>query len=259
MRYIVLSLLVINLLYLGWTQARPRQAAAPASPPPQFPLNTGLVLLSEYQGDLGAEDSASETAGEVERRAGADAVAAATDPASQTQTEAEDSIAAVDSGRQPDACLLFGPFPSTEEAEGFRAEVEDAGVVASISQPETRLPSYYRVFIPPAPSPEAAAAVLNDINASISAAGMNIDTYLERQGSRRNAVSLGVFSQEANAFNVQAALETLGYETEKEEIPRFTGEIRVVVPPLEASLLPLAQWHRLMAPRPYLTLTDTPC
>ena len=234
MRYIVLSLLVVNFVYLGWSQAWHRQpsgAADPSSPPPGFPINTGLTLLSEYQ-------------------AGADA---------GRRDEAGGFAAAAVSSRQPDACLLFGAFPSTEEAEDFLAEVRDAGAAGRITQPDFRLPSYYRVFIPPAPSLEAARETLNEIRAGISDAGMNIDTYLVRQGSQRNAISLGVFSQRPNALNVQAALESLGFQTETEEIPRFAGEIRVVVRPLDASLLPLAQWRLLTATRPYLTLTDDPC
>jgi hypothetical protein len=109
------------------------------------------------------------------------------------------------------ACMMLGPFASEEAA---RVVMPVSGVsfrIESRSEAVAAVP-LYRAMIPPAASRELALARQSEVRAAIERAGGRIETYLVTSGPIANAVSLGVFSEQSNALNVQSLLAAEGID-----------------------------------------------
>jgi hypothetical protein len=123
----------------------------------------------------------------------------------------EVSSGAGDVEQIPDACMMLGPFASEEAA---RMVMPVSGVsfkIESRAEAVTTSP-LYRAMIPPAASRELALARQSEVRAAIERAGGRIETYLVTSGPIANAVSLGVFSEQSNALNVQSLLAAEGID-----------------------------------------------
>lgn len=108
-------------------------------------------------------------------------------------------------------CRVRGPFSSNEDALVAMAGVDIAYRVVVLRTPvqESRL---YRAMIAPADSLADAQLRLAAVRAAIERIGGGIDTYLVTSGSIANAVSLGLFSEQSNAVNVQSRLASEGVD-----------------------------------------------
>lgn len=224
MRYIVIFLLLANGAYFiwNWTQADvavPAQRSASAEELPL--LNNGLLLLSEYQQRLAAE--------------------------------AEAALYA------PDTCYLAGNFATIDEALGFLALGEDAGLNGAINLSGEALDSQYRLYIPPASSRGIATITLDGLSEALNEAQFDVETYLITRGILANSVALGVYESAAQAEATQQQVLGLGYGAEIQEIPRSTGEIQVLLKHPQSRRIENLEWLELSRERPNLTLTENLC
>ncbi len=108
-------------------------------------------------------------------------------------------------------CWRIGPFTSSELRSSFvRSRLADVAVAVIERQQESA--GGWRVFLPPAEDRAAASALRESFRAAAAEAGEELDSYVMTAGDRANAVSLGLFTQEQNARNLQARVVAFGMD-----------------------------------------------
>lgn len=221
MRYIAVFLLLANLAYFGWNQYRPGPLVAPLVHEQRPLLNTGLMLISEFDAQVAAQQRINEEASRL--------------------------------------CAIVGSFPTVDEAKSFIAASADRGLGARLNMTGELIPPQYRVYLPPLTSRSIATITLDGLSERIAGAGLQIETYLITRGLLENAIALGLFARSNNAAAVRNQVVALGYRVEIEEIPQSTGEIQVQLTPLDSAQIDNVEWLDLAADRPYLSRTEILC
>lgn len=183
-RAFALALVVANLLLAGWLFTRPAGPATPGA----APLGASpLVLVAELpNAPAPAIEAPLETL-----------LGAEPDPVVTVDTEA--------------GCQALGPFGDREAALAAAARLNGLGLPARPRAVDASERLGFWVHTPPAPSREAAAAVVEQLRL----AGVR-DFYVVVDGDRdtRNAVSLGVFRQREGAEQQAGRLRAMGFEVE---------------------------------------------
>ena len=229
MRYIAIFLLVANLGYVFWNVTRTDQTLPERSPGQSSEqatenralLNTGITLISEFTAQS----------------------------AEQERLNARDNA----------LCTLVSGFASLDEASAFLLDAQQidlAGDVLLLGEP---MPSQYRVYLPPASSREIATIILEAASEAISAADLEVETYLITRGALVNGIALGVFSTQENADEVQTAVTQLGYTPQVEEIARSDGGYGVWLRNADSSPLNEAEWLDLSTERSDLIRSENLC
>ncbi len=156
-------------------------------------------------------------------------------------------------------CFSVASFDTSDDAISFIAEIDENRIDASLKLTGEPLDSQYRVYLPPLSSRGIAAIIQDGLSEILSAAAMQVETYLISHGPLENAIALGVFTELENALNVQESVVMLGYSPEIEEIPRSSGEIQVQLIALESDLPENPDWLDLTVDRPDLSITENLC
>ncbi len=221
MRYIAVFLLLVNIGYFGWNQTHtdPVTLVQPAVDRPL--LNTGLMLISEYN-----------------RQA-------------QQQTRINEDAARL--------CSVISGFANVDDANSFIMLAQQGGLGVLLNLTGDPLDPQYRVFLPPVSSRTIATTTLDGLSERIGQAGMEIETYIITRGLLENAIALGLFVDVDSATRVRNRVLALGYNVEIEEIPQSTGDIQVLLKPLDSSQIENSQWLGLAVDRPYLNRTENLC
>jgi hypothetical protein len=124
-----------------------------------------------------------------------------------------------------DQCFMLGPFDSeerlTELFGGFEFEVL-VRRVEDFDRP------FYRAFTVASTSRSDALGVLDAIRDAIERSGSQIDSYIVPSGPLENAISLGLFSEQVNALNVQRILVAQGVNVLVEPELRLLDQYWVV-------------------------------
>ncbi|MGM0633549.1 MAG: hypothetical protein ACQETO_10310 [Pseudomonadota bacterium] len=192
MRRLVLLLLTVNACYLLWSVLTPD---SPAVSPVAWPDEVSSLQL------LPPDQSVPDTE-EVVR----DDVLAT----SVSGTAGSDPAAVL--GR----CWRIGPFTSSELRSSFvRSRLADVAVAIIEQRQESA--GGWRVFLPPADDRAAASALRESFRSAAAEAGEELDSYVMTEGERANAVSLGLFSQEQNARNLQSRVASFGMDARLEQ------------------------------------------
>lgn len=185
MRGVIWGLLVANLVFFGWNflQRGAVESVGLAREPNAG--NPALVLLSEVPANqLQAFPVASKTV----------------DPNSVGETY----------------CVEIGPFASEPMLEQFvTAQAGSRQMRADIRSAPGDV--QYRVYLPVQDSRETASARLVALREAISERQLGYDSFVISSGELENAISLGLFSEQANALDVEARLATLGYDVQIRE------------------------------------------
>lgn len=215
MRYIAVFLLLANIGYFTWVRYGAEPATVPIKHSPRPLLNSGLILLSEYQEQLAL--------------------------------------------RPPLICFTIGNFTTLDDASSFIAGIDTFAEDADVSLSGDTLSSQYRVFLLPASSRDIATITLDSLSESITAAELQIETYLITRGRLENGIALGVFSEQEIAQVTQNRVLELGFPAEIEEIPRSSGEILVQLQVLEQLVLENPAWSDLAVDGTDLSITENLC
>lgn len=219
-RYIAIFLLVANIGYFIWAQTRPA-ANNPESASARELLNTGLMLISEY--------------------------------------EAQAAALALENATDPTICSIVSGFTTVDDANGFILIAQEANLGALLNLSGEPLASQFRVFLAPEANRILATRALDSVSEAISGAQLDIETYLITRGALAEGVGLGVFAAAEDAENVQNQISNLGFAAQVEEIPRSTGDIQVVLRPSNSERLESAEWLELSDDRPDLSRTENLC
>ena len=160
MRWVFYSLVVVNLVYLGWQGVmlvvEPDPPAAPASAEaPAAPSGQGLKLLGEAP----------------QPRRGA-----APRPATG-----------------PGLCPVVGPWSGRGDAERARIQLDAVGLGGRIEAVTVQKDHLNWVYLPPYGTRERALTVLGELQAR------GVDSFIVKTGEDANAISLGYFSSADSA------------------------------------------------------------
>jgi hypothetical protein len=221
MKYIAIFLLLANLGYFFWSNSKFAEPVTFASPPVRPLLNNGMTLLDEFQAQR----------------------------ASRLAAEA----------LQTKVCLRVGPFNNSEDAAAFISQAREFELSTELVFEGERLPSQYRVYLPPASSRAIAAIVLDALGEAAESAGLQLETYLITRGNLENAIALGVFESPEQAAEIEGKVKELGYEPKIEEIIRSDRGVVVWLEGPNSLTLEASEWLVLAQESPELLASENLC
>ncbi len=221
MRYIAVFLLLANIGYFGWHQYHIDPDSMVQSAVDRPLLNNGLMLISEFNQQAEQQARINEEARRV--------------------------------------CSVISGFSSVDDANSFITQARQRGLGVQLHLTGDPLEPQYRVLLPPSSSRTIATITLDGLSERIRQAGLEIETYIITRGALENAIALGVFLEMDSATEVRNQVLELGYSVEIEEIQQSTGDIQVLLTPLDSGQIENPQWLGLTVDRPYLTRTENLC
>lgn len=201
MRWIFVTLILLNLLYFGWgywNQSGNVEVRNPevASQPPDLESRQELVLLTERLPPPGSPAPPPSISPERPK----------IDPPKQPVMI-----------KEPDrrVCARLGPYSDEKEGDVAVRALTGAGLQAAMAEVQEQKSVQYWVVLPATDSRRRALQTLRELQAR------KIDSYLITSGDMSNAISLGLFSREELARGVQQKIREAGYPAEIRLKERF--------------------------------------
>lgn len=247
MKNFAICLVLLNLLYLSWNlDLLPgldnTDAPIIRKPIQQAPQN--LVLLKELSDLQTTEIVMQETDNEavdVENTVSAVILEEAlTSPFMEVENQ-ESNL----------ACIALGDFENVTISNALVSELRQKGLQARVELQE-QIESEYRVYMPPFSSDAAGRKTLGNLM------GRGIDSFLITEGDLTQGISLGVFSSQTLAFNLQEQLASEGYATSIQESLRSNTEFWIVITAATSSKLE-ALSQPLLNSQPTLKQSENLC
>ncbi|HEX5678640.1 MAG TPA: SPOR domain-containing protein [Alcanivorax sp.] len=186
MRWVFYSLVVVNLVYLGWQ------------------------LASDAVWGAGTSAVAERVDGEASRGA----------PALRLLSEAPQPDRALrpDTPARPGLCPVVGPWSARDEAERARVQLEAAGLSARIRAVTVQKDQLNWVYLPSYGTRERALEVLSELQSR------GVDSFIVKAGEDANAISLGYFTSEESAKGLSVKMHNAGYPAFVRETSRPVTE-----------------------------------
>lgn len=191
MRWIFITLLASNLLFLLWQtllREEPVSTSAPQLAPAGGQAAT-IALLHEAREQAEPYDP-----GDL-------AWALQPAPADQEPGAAEHTEASPDAALWCDA---LGPFVGRDEGERLAGQLRGLGIDTELRPERVQLEGEYWAYVAPQPSLQAA------LNMSAELKKQGIDAYLISEGEQSNGLSLGIFRTATTAEYLQRRLQADG-------------------------------------------------
>lgn len=221
MKYVLISLLILNVGYFAWQWTGKSGLPASVTSPLESPSAETIVLLRE----IGPPDRRDEDMAKV----------------------VNNPVRAVVGESQ--TCLAIGPFKDVFEGQDALEQLSGLGQNLNLRAIDVATgESDHRVLIPPAVSAEDAFRKLRELQAS------KIDSYVITQGEQAMGISLGVFSTTEAAIALQRRLQGMGYASEIVEMSRLSRSYWLF--PSENGEIEAQSW---LANRPELELRPMNC
>lgn len=214
MRLLVLMLILANLGLLWYLQQHPESERAQPDTDGRLPRVAELELIGESDRERAAPVAPSPDAEEV------------------SAESVPEPLPAKEAGPEPVRyCYTAGWFDLVEDARAARSEllVERPGLDVSVEGVERELSPLHWVIVPPYPSENAALEAFRDFQRR------GIDSFLVTEGSRKNAISLGLFESRSAAERVLAQRKSENLNAELALFPRNQLSYALV---FEAAYLP---------------------
>ena len=210
MRWLIISLLLINAAAFWWWQAQREARLSPPTPVRQAQEESvpRLLLLSEVPAEAAPQ-----------RRAAAEAL----DPGQETVAEPAAARGGKARDVAPQECLLLGGAPDRDQLRNWRAALRSADIAVAgvISEYPEQQVSAYLVSIPATADPPAVVATL---------AERGIEALSMESSPGEGRISAGMFRIRENALRQRRRLEELGYSAavvpQLRERPGFWVEVR---------------------------------
>ena len=238
MRWIIVTLVFLNMLYFGWEYWQ--KHSAPVQPEQvQVPVESDsagqdLVLLTER---LPVSTSP------------APPPSIAPDRPKIEPPQMPPMI------REPErkVCARVGPFTSEADSMAAVSQLQAAGVKTAAAAPQEAVNVQHWVLLLPVESRRRALQTLRELQAR------KIDSYLITSGQMKNAISLGLFSRETLAKGVQEKIREAGYPAEilRKEKPEKTFWVQMTVSqPFDNARKVL---DSLVSEKDGIKISNTPC
>lgn len=197
MRWLIISLLLVNVAAFWWWQAQQEARLSPPAPVGQTPDESAprLLLLSEVP-----PEAAPQRRAEAPDLGQDTAVEQAATPASAPAEVAQDAA--------PRECVLLGGASDRDQLRDWRAALRsaDIAVAGAISEYPEQQVSAYLVSVP-------GAGDAQGVLAALAAAGIE-GLLMEASGDGEGRISAGIFAVRENALRQRQRLEELGYAAE---------------------------------------------
>ena len=191
MRYFVIGLLALNLIYFFWQSASQKEAAESSRPVlTRGVQNTPLLTRLNEVNDPPSPSSPVPLE-----------TVLPDDPAMP-------EILPAMPGRY---CYTLGPFTDKEKAEAARRQLAASGITADIRENKERKQRGYWVYLPPYPSREEALAASREL----AAQGLK-DYFIINDDKHKHAISLGLFSKKAGSQRRMQRVAAMGFEPKVE-------------------------------------------
>jgi hypothetical protein len=189
MRWIVITLALVNIVYFGWQVSHPDPEVLIASSRHSAKSHRSDITLVRE-----ADRASLNTLKELVNR-----------PIDNTLLDTE-----------KEKCTAIGPFLSIYESQNVSNQLLSMGInLQARAVDETLEESDYRLLIPPLPSLEQAFRRLRELQAR------NIDSYVITAGESALGISLGVFSTRQAAEAASALIKDAGFDGQIVEIRRL--------------------------------------
>jgi hypothetical protein len=227
MRYIVVTLMLMNASYFGyhyWRAIEAPPVVAVLSPvAPGLPGVEQIRLLREVQSDAGRDRQLSRVINNPLQQVAVADHAGVNDGVDLAVTADLAGIADIGPPASGEAsCQVFGPLNDLFAGQALVEKLKLYDMQATLKAlDKISGGSDYRVLIPPAKSSQDAFRKLRELKSS------DIDSYVITQGPDELGISLGLFSSLAAAESASADLAVNGYVTQVRETPRLRREFWV--------------------------------
>ncbi len=192
MRWVFYSLLVVNLVYLGWQLA----SGAVWGPGPSTVAEHADVDEASNTSRLRLLSEAPQPDRALRRGAPA----------------------------RPGLCPVVGPWSARGDAERARVQLEAAGLAARIRAVTVHKDHLNWVYLPPYESRERALEVLSELQSR------GVDSFIVKAGEDANAISLGYFSSAESAEGLRVKMHNAGYPAFVRETSRPVTEYWLYLP-----------------------------
>lgn len=249
MRWIVISLLLFNVMFLlwnwlGYSHSKGVEAmnAGTAAERAEMPGARVLLLRERVVPDTQPGENIVPAA---------DALVLA----GNTDASTAESFALKVDGAQADqsVCLLLGPHPEPPAAKILIDRLAALQIQGKYAAIEVAGEPDYWVYLRPEPTKELAAVKLRELQEK------KIDSFIIPQGEIANGISLGVFDKQENAEKRQQAITELGYSAQVRANPRNYLESWVVIYPDEAARFSSELYNQLRLDNNKLDLRKDLC
>jgi len=227
MRYIVVTLMLMNVSYFGYHYWRSLEAwpviATLSNVAPGLPGVEQIRLLKEVQGDAGRDRQLSRVINNPLQQSATESNAGVSGGADLAASADLAGKADIGPPASDEAfCQAFGPLNDLFAGQALVEKLKLYDMQTTLKALDKIAGgSDYRVLLPPAKSPQDAFRKLRELKSS------DIDSYVITQGPDELGISLGLFSTLAAAESASADLAADGYATQVREIPRLLREFWV--------------------------------
>jgi len=211
MRFIFLTLLIVNVgfaVYLYRFVSSESKAISSVSSASLPQVSNTLVLLSEVEKKQIVET--------VRLREPVNVVAPTSDLISVSSLVESDKA-----NVEADACVRVGAFTTMSEAEYFVERLSEGGVKSTVKNVLVSTTVGFWLYLPPLPSGKELRRRLAELQRQ------GVDSYAIPDGELANGISLGMFSGQQRAQNLQKSISRLGYSPKIAEVPRERRELWV--------------------------------
>ena len=192
MRWVFYSLVVVNLVYLGWQGVM--MAVEPDAP--------AVPVARSLPDDASAAPTLTLLAEAPQQRLGSGPGSAA----------------------GPGLCPVVGPWSGRGDAERARIQLAAVGLHGRIEAVSVRKDHLNWVYLPPYETRERALAVLGELQAR------GVDSFIVKTGADANAISLGYFSSADSAEGLRVKMRNAGYPAFVRETSRPVTEYWLYLP-----------------------------
>lgn len=249
MRWIVISLLLFNVMFLlwnwlGYSHSKGVEAmnAGGAAERAEMPGARVLLLRERVVPDTQSGENIVPAAETLVLAGNTDASAAESSALKVDGAQADQSV-----------CLLLGPHPEPPAAKILIDRLAALQIQGKYAAIEVAGEPDYWVYLRPEPTKELAAVKLRELQEK------KIDSFIIPQGEIANGISLGVFDKQENAEKRQQAIAELGYSAQVRANPRNYLESWVVIYPDEAARFSSELYNQLRLDNNKLDLRKDLC
>ena len=237
MKWIVITLLVINVAYFIWQQPFMVQSVAPEIP--ANPSNNSLRLASEAE-SLTPEPDVPPVPQSVAR---------------PPENTVELSVPTKAEPPSIKVCYSVGPISLMSDVSGLSKMFEKVdGIETQQRAAAERSQAGYWVFVPPFDTLSAARAVLRDLqNRSIR------DVLVISEGAKANSISAGVYNIESQAEERRDSIRAYGYKAEIEALFRTQPQYWLDVELINQPTIPANLWSQVVKKFPGTKRTKRTC
>jgi len=233
MRWIMITLLLLNVLFAFWVWQQPSEAVGKAiSAKLDKAGGEPLRFISEL---------------------GTNAKPASIVVRERLQYAEVDQARLGVAGDSPAICTLIGPFAELLKGEQLLQRMRALEVEGSMRELEIPGEKGFWLYLNPEISRKAALRRLHELQAK------NIDSFVIPNGDLANGISLGMFNKSGQAEKAAKSLIDKGYAVEIKSVERSYQESWVVINAQEAQKISAELWFQLLDGLPGLQQRQNFC